>query len=149
METTFPIGAWSLLAFRIDFSDGRPASYPFVEDAQGLIIYSHDGMMSALLSKSKRAKLSNSRLEDALKASTEEKVRAFDSYLQYAGTYRLEGEEIVHRIQFAMDPTIIGTEQRRRFSYQATTKKLQLTYEVAAKSGVTRHFELLWHKIGD
>ena len=95
------IGAWKLQRFEISFADGRQSLFPFGEQAQGLIIYSESGHMSAILSSDHRKPFSTSRLEDSNKASLEEKAQAFDSYLNYAGTYRIEGDEVVHSIELA------------------------------------------------
>ena len=41
------IGAWSLIEWRIDYSDGR-VTHPFGQNAVGQLIYSADGSMSVL-----------------------------------------------------------------------------------------------------
>lgn len=138
------VGVWSLKTFSISFSDGRPPIYPFGEDAEGLIVYTECGMMSALLSKANRPKFSTTRIEDTSRASVCEKVKAFDSYLHYAGFYRIEGNEVVHTINHALDPSIIGNEQRRFFSYDKKNKILTLSYDIVAKSNVNRHYSLSW-----
>ena len=37
------IGAWLLSKWRIDYEDGRAPSWPFGEDAVGLLVYAPDG----------------------------------------------------------------------------------------------------------
>jgi hypothetical protein len=149
-------GPWELVDFSISFSDGRKAIFPFGEDGEGLIIYSeilgtdeHNrpyGTMSAVLSRADRPKLSSSTMETAHNAGMEEKASAFDSYLHYAGTYHFEGDEIIHTVQFALDPNNVGNQQRRKFKYDTTTGLLTLSYHITAKSGVVRTYKLIWQR---
>jgi len=139
------VGAWRLQRFVITFADGRAPLYPFGEDATGQIIYSASGQMSAVLSRSQRAPLSATSLERAYAASAEAKAHAFDGYLSYAGTYRLEGDEVVHRVEMSMVPDTVGLEQRRRITWHGEI--LELSYEVTARSGITRRYTLRWEKI--
>jgi hypothetical protein len=42
-------GAWTLISYIEQDDDSGPITYPLGPDAQGLIIYTHDGYMSAQL----------------------------------------------------------------------------------------------------
>lgn len=136
------VGTWSLVRFILCYSDGRPDVYPFGPDAKGLIIYSAEGWMSAILSSQERGNFSAQRLESAPSAPIEEKASAFDTYMSYAGTYHLEGDEVVHSVHFALAPNTVGTQQRRRIHWDG--KELQLSYEWQSRSGVVRRYQLTW-----
>lgn len=139
------VGTWGLVRFVLSFSDGRPDVYPFGADAKGLIVYSAEGWMSAILSRADRGGFSATRLESASTAPLEEKAAAFDSYLSYAGTYRLEADEVIHDVHFALAPNTVGTQQRRRIAWDG--RLLQLSYTLNARSGITRRYQLTWQRI--
>ena len=137
-------GAWHLRQFTIAFDDGRPAIHPFGEAARGLLIYSPDGWMSATLSRTDRAALGVGRLERSGAAPQAAKAAAFDSALSYAGTWRLDGEHVVHRVTMAQTPDLVGEENRRRA--RLTRDGLTLSYRLTARSGVARTYTLVWSR---
>lgn len=138
------IGSWALARFEITFSDGRPPVQPFGTDARGLIVYAADGHMSAVLSRADRRPLGASRLETSGAASAEAKQEAFDSYLSYAGTWRLEGDTVVHAVSLAQTPELVGVDNRRHATLDGDV--LTLRYDITARSGVVRHYTLTWER---
>jgi hypothetical protein len=108
------IGVWRLRRYRTQYDD-EPVLYPLGEDAQGYIMYTPDGYMSGTM---QRARVVPFRSADRLGASTEEKARAFESYVTYCGRYRVEGDAAYHRIELSLLPNWIGEEQVRRIDWQ-------------------------------
>ena len=53
-ETTLR-GGWKLVVWQIDYSDDRPPSYPYGSDADGLLLYTNDGMMLANIAYANRS----------------------------------------------------------------------------------------------
>jgi hypothetical protein len=142
LEASALIGAWTLSGFRVTFSDGRDALEPFGGDARGLLVYSADGHVCAVLSRGDRQPLQAGSLEQAHRASEADKARAFDSYLSYAGRWRLEGDEVTHLVELAAVPEVVGAEQKRRATLDGDA--LTLRYDVATRSGASAHYELRW-----
>lgn len=136
-------GTWELAEFIIGFDDGRPPLHPFGDDARGLLIYAPDGHLSALLCKAHRPRI-GARLETADRAPVEARATAFDGYLSYAGRWTLEGDEVVHRVDFALVPDVVGTENRRRVHVDGD--RLVLSYDVTPKGGGLRHYRLTWRR---
>lgn len=135
------VGAWTLVSFVVR-RDGRPDRFPFGPDARGLIVYEPSGWMSAVLSAADRSS-GATRLEDAHRVGEAEKAHAYDSYLSYAGRWRLEGGEVVHDVELALVPEVVGQSQRRRAAWDG--EELVLAYEVAGRRGPAR-FELRWRR---
>lgn len=135
------LGAWSLVSFVVQRT-GREDRHPFGIDARGLIVYEPSGWMSAVLSAADRSS-GATRLEDAHRVDADAKGRAYDSYLSYAGRWRLEGDEVVHDVHVALVPEVVGREQRRRASFDG--EELVLSYEVEGRSGPAR-FVLRWRR---
>lgn len=136
------VGTWDLLAFTVALPNGT-ALHPMGEDARGRLMYGADGRMAAMLSEATRTPLSTPRLEAYGKAPDAEKVAAFDSHLSYAGRFTVEGEVVVHHVEFASVPNIVGLEQRRDALLEGDT--LTLRYAVTSRRG-TRHNILRWRR---
>ncbi len=144
MNATNLIGSWTLLGWRISYSDGRPESYPYGESPQGLLIYSDDGWMSAAISRSDRPAM------DAGIGLRQQAVTvladACTSYFHYAGSYHVEGKMVFHEITQSLNPNFVGSRQERHISFENGC--LVLTgYEQINE--MTRTHRLEWLFTGD
>lgn len=139
------VGAYTLDEFVITYLDERPPTYPFGRDPRGQIMYSAGGKMSATLSQADREPHAVARLESYASASDASKVAAFDSYLSYCGSWTLQGDTVTHHVELAMVPDIVGVSQKRHVAIDGDI--LTLSYEVEARSGVTRFYTLTWTRV--
>ncbi len=125
------IGTWYLQEWDCTL-DGEFLNHPFGKDAQGVISYSPGGRMSAILMKSGRAKLAGTSL---IKASDQEKLSVVDGYVSYAGSWRVEEDQVFHTVDFSLLPNWIGTELVRKISwtneYSAGSEPAQLILSTA------------------
>lgn len=137
-------GSWVLESFVIRFADGRPDFHPFGKDAMGQLLYTPDGRMSAILARANRPRIRATSLETTAKAPPDDKAAAFDSYLSYAGTWRIEGNEVVHSVEYALSPNLVGKENRRELSFDGD--RVLLTYDLSARSGINRSYILTWKR---
>jgi hypothetical protein len=135
------LGAWQLQTWDILSSDGRPPTCPYGEDAAGWLMYTPDGRMSVTVSRRQRGRLSSARARKALAA---EKSAAFDSYFSYSGSFAVEGDEVVHRVEFSLDPNLCGTEQRLIATFDGR-RRLTLSREDEV-GGVQRTHRLVWQR---
>ncbi len=117
--------------------------HPFGADADGILIYSPDGWVSAVLSARDRKVETVRSLQTASRASVEEKVQAFDSYMSYAGRFRVEGTTVVHEIAVSLAPGLIGTEMRREARFDG--ESLELSFEVEGRKE-TSSYQLHWNR---
>lgn len=99
------IGGWRLESWSLVYEDGRPDEYPLGRDAQGLILYTPDGCVSATLARRRRKPLAS--VADA------EKARAYDDCFAYAGTYEVRGDAVFHTIEVATNPALAGITSTR------------------------------------
>lgn len=137
------VGTWALEAFEVELPDATRV-HPMGEDALGRLSYDRSGRMSAMLSRADRSPLSVPRLEAYGKAPADEKVLAFDSFMAYAGRYTLEEDAVVHHVELASVPNIVGAQQRRQASFDGET--LVLRYSVTGGRG-TRTNILRWRRL--
>jgi hypothetical protein len=106
----------------------------------GTITYSADGRVMALVVKAGR------QAPYGAVASDQEKIALFDSLLAYAGSYRVETDRIIHRIDASWNESWTGSEQTR--FYKLDGNRLTLT-GAPAKSpidGQETVYTIVWEK---
>lgn len=147
------LGVWKLVRWEIAYDDGRPASYPYGPDAGGLILYTHDGAMSACIARAGRQPLSSASVRSA---PEQERLAAFESYFQYAGSYEIQprkagsgeaepaGLQVVHRVSHSLNPNFVGTEQVRRMDFGADGTLTLSASDLVPGTPVLRHHRLIW-----
>jgi hypothetical protein len=93
------VGGWRLSAWYAEGSDGE-RNYPMGENAEGMIMYTPDGWVTAVIHAGARQPTSDSGTANA-------------SYFNYCGRWRLDGDAVIHTIEHALDQSIVGAEVRR------------------------------------
>ena len=106
------IGAWKLVSYVEKPVDSSAPTYPFGKDAQGIIMYTHDGFMSAQLSRRNRASFAS---DDWYKGKPEEFAAAASSYFAYTGPFEVDEEKqsLSHSMFISLFPNWIGQTQPR------------------------------------
>lgn len=141
------IGTWHLLRWDISYGDGRAPTLPFGAAATGLILYTHDGSMSACIATAGRAKLST---ESVRSAPMDEQLAAFGSFFQYAGRYRIQRQDgrlqVVHSVTQSLNPNFVGTEQTRWIDWPADGQLALSASDIVPGTAVARHHRLLWQR---
>jgi hypothetical protein len=133
------VGTWSLVEWRIEYPDGR-VTHPFGRDAIGQLIYTADGQMAATVSAADRTSLGQG---SARNATASQKAGAFDGYFHYAGSWGIDGDTITHAVEFALNPDMVGTQQRRHAQFDGTAK-LTLSAVDERDGETTRRHTLEW-----
>lgn len=104
-------GAWHLVAWKVRWSEAEDFTYPFGEQAQGMITYSDNGFMTAVIHRGDRSLLPVGLAPRQMPAET--CAEAYQSYMHYAGPYRMDGDSVIHCVEHALNPNMVGTEQLR------------------------------------
>ena len=134
------LGAWQLRAWEIRYGDGRAATFPYGADPIGWLIYTPEGRMSATISRRRRARLS---VANARRAPAAEKAAAFDGFLSYSGSFAVDDDVVVHRIELSLNPNLADTEQRRTAIFEG--RRLTLTAEEEI-DGLARTHRVTWER---
>lgn len=141
------LGAWHLVRWEISYSDSRTPTLPFGADANGLISYTHDGVMSACIARAARPRLSSDSVRSAPVA---ERLAAFESFFQYAGTYQLrrhEGQQqVVHWVTHSLNPNFVGTEQVRNMEFSTDGRLTLSASDTLPHTAITRLHQLVWQR---
>jgi hypothetical protein len=136
-------GAWAYHLWRITYEDGR-VTEPFGAGASGLLLYTHDGCMSACIMAGDRAPFARPNPRDA---TLRERAGAFDGYFSYAGRWRLvagtAGPRVEHEVTVALNPAFVGSRQWR--DARLVGRRLILSAEERTPGGIRRH-ELEWRR---
>lgn len=132
------IGAWTLLEWQVESAGSGRIAWPFGRDADGLLVYADSGWMSATLSQRARSAMPATSLRQA---DEEARARIVTEYLAYAGRWSIDGETVVHSVTLSLNPTLIGTQQRRH----AHLAGAELTLSASeTDGGKTRVHRLRW-----
>jgi hypothetical protein len=134
------LGSWQLQAWTI--TDDAGIRHPFGESATGSIMYTADGRMAAVVSAADRPRLPGNKPRDA---SDGELAAAFVSFFCYAGTWHLDGDSVVHSVDLAVNPNLLGTEQRRRMTFTDGGTRLELSAAEESTRGPRTH-RLQWNR---
>ena len=133
-------GAWRLERWTLEYPDGRVVR-PFTPAVQGLLIYTTDGHLSAVLQAPGRARLSS---EDLTRVADADKAAAFAGCVQYAGRWHVEGDTVVHAVEFAGNPNLTGTRQVREARLEG--ERLELVAREPLEGGGERVHRLVWRR---
>ncbi len=98
--------------------------------------------MAVMVSTAERPVLSDANIR---RAPIEEKGAAFDSFFGYCGTWRLDGDRVVHSVELALNPHFVGTDQVRGMEYEPGS--LTLIEQSTTRTGATMRNQLAWRKV--
>ena len=108
------VGTWRLLAMTCrDEATGKETDL-WGKGAIGLLTYTRDGRMSAVIAAADREITARTAAE----ASVPEQAALFRTCFAYAGRYTPTRDGAVHHVEVATDPTWIGQDQPR-FTHMA------------------------------
>ena len=124
------LGTWELLDWR-SFRDGEFYKFPMGEDGKGQLIYTREGVMSGFLMRAD--------FGDELPGSDTKASRC----LSYAGTFRIEGDEVIHDVNLATIPEWLGTPLIRTMEWREDQLLLKTTPQ-QGRDGHKYSNELLW-----
>ena len=129
------LGAWQMMDMKI--VDGEQLiELPIgpADECGGLLIYSEPGFMATTLSLLSRPPFA----EAAIGGGTlEEKAHAYDTIISYAGAFEVDEESttVIHHVQYASAPHMVGQALRRTCIFDGDT----LTLDTPAMNFNGRH----------
>jgi len=135
------VGTWRLkAAWASSGSDRNDA--PYGPEPSGLLTYTSDGRVMAIISHSGRKPLASG---DRISASIDERAEAFATSFSNAGRYSLAGDKIVHPVEIASVQNWVGTDLLRLV--QLENDKIILITPPLSVAGQTRTTELVWERV--
>ncbi len=136
-------GTWKLRSVSawVDGREVNPAAYG--PHPTGFIHYLPGGRMAAVISYDGRKPMKG----DRLKADDAEKAQAYASFLAYAGTFRVEGDKVIHHVETSAYQNDVGSEQTRFFRRDGDT--LYLESIPLMRDGKPQVYKLVWDRLPD
>jgi hypothetical protein len=118
------VGTWRLIHF-VDTDAGGRVSYRFGEKPIGYFVYDPTGHLSVQIMLTPATPPFASGVDDK---GTDEEVRAaYDGYVAYFGTYRVDEAKgvVTHLVESSLKPSYTGTDQPRPFKLEGDTLLIQ------------------------
>ena len=135
------VGAWRLVSWENQTADGQ-VTYPMGTDPNGYVIYAADGRFSITISQRGRAGFA---ADDLLSGSTEEKARAMEGFVAYAGRYSFHGDRVIHHVELSLFPNWIGSDQERWV--ELAGDRLTLSASPLLLAGQQQVPRLVWQRV--
>lgn len=106
------LGTWHLVSIEDTIAGRAQPAVDLGAHPVGCLMYAPDGHMCATLADGNRASW-----RDPTAPSDAEKIAAYDSFIAYSGTFRLDADNSVvyHYPKIAWLPAYVGTTQARPF----------------------------------
>lgn len=135
------LGTWRLVSYsreivgtgeRIDIFGARP---------RGVLNYAPDGRMMLVIVHE------NQYVPRDLILSSDEKIKLYDSFIAYAGTYTVADGKIVHHIDAAWNQTWTGTNQTRFYTIEGNRLTLKTAVARGPADGEDGIGMLVWERV--
>ena len=134
------VGAWKLISYEGHTDD--EIFYPLGKDAFGYIMYTQDGYMSVTMCSLNRDSFSS---EDLTGGTSAEKLQAASTYISYCGRYQVLVDRVIHKIEAALFPNRVGTEQVRYTEFEGDI--LTLSTDPMLMAGKMRSGKIVWERV--
>ena len=126
------VGTWRLVKSTAVSQDGETLLGPFGgEHAMGRLTFASHGRMMGMICDGRSELASDQRRENTF----------------YCGNYTFDGQRLTTRVDVAIDPTRIGTEQVREVSFDGPL--MVLRPPLRSHNGRMEQHALVWEKMAD
>jgi hypothetical protein len=106
-------------------------------------MYNQDGYMFVAIMRPKRANFASG---DLLRGSSEEKVKAAETYVSYCGQYEFQEDKVIHHVELSLFPNWVGVDQERLV--ELAGNRLILSTRPLLLEGKQQTARLVWERIG-
>ena len=119
------LGTWKLETFEAELQASAQRFKPWGDNPNGYVVLAPDGRMIALLTAGERA----------VGETDSDMANLFRSMVAYTGSYRIEGDRLITRVDASWNQAWNGTEQERFYHFEGN--RLVLTTAWAPTSLLT------------
>lgn len=138
------VGTWKLVSAKITTDKGEVRD-SWGPHPQGLLTYTSDGRMSAILTLGDRKPLS---VSDFISAPVLERAEAFASMTAYAGRFTLTRDKVVHHVEVASMPNDVGASMERVVVHLDADRLILRVAKPYLRGGMmVQSQELVWQKV--
>lgn len=134
------VGTWRLVKVSNSKHDGAVDDHSWGTAPTGLLIYTSEGTMAAMISYGGRPPLS----ADRVAAPAGERAEAFATFFAYGGQYTVDANRLIHHVALASVENWVGTDLVRTFALSGD--RLTLRTPPVLVAGEERVTELVWER---
>lgn len=139
------VGSWRLVDWTVTV--GERTRRPWGGTADGLLTYTDDGRMWAALMATDRPEMPTRTLSAAPPTM---RAAAASGFVMYAGSYSLDGEDVIHHVEISLLPNYVGNDERRHVEWIDTDNGVDLqltTPPIATDAGRVAVERLRWTRV--
>jgi hypothetical protein len=125
------LGIWKLVSYEIEIQATGQREPVMGNNPTGYVIFTPESRVWFVLTGEGRKPAK----------TVQERAELLDSLVAYTGTYRLEGEKWITKVEVAWNPAWVGTEQARSFKVAGDRLSVLSPWRVMpnwAEKGMTR-----------
>jgi hypothetical protein len=134
---------WKLVSASSTALTGERSETPYGSNPAGLLTYTSEGRVTALISFGGRKPISMGSVGLALQ---EEQAEAFKTFFAYAGKYGLSGDKVTHHIEISSIQNYVGRDLVRTVKFH--DDRIILVTPPTPVNGKIQTVELVWQRIG-
>ncbi len=132
-------GTWKLKSFYMVDEDTKDKKFHYGEQPNGTMVLLANGYMMNVITAQDRMKKPET---DADRSS------AFKTLVAYSGTYKIEGDAFITKVDVAWNEGWVGTDQKRTFKIDGDTLTItSMTQPAVNFDNRMMHGELIWTRV--
>ncbi len=136
------VGTWQLASVSATTEAGAAVAAPFGANPTGLLIYTIEGRMSAIIGHGGRKALS---IADRISSPAEERAAAFSTFIAYAGRYTFSEGRVTHHVELSLVPNWANTDVVRLVRFDG--ERMILRTPPISIGGVSEIVDLVWKRV--
>jgi Lipocalin-like domain len=133
------VGTWKLVSVASTTDKDETNKAALGQHPSGLLTYTADGRMMAIISDDGRKPLS---IPDRVAAPAEERAQAYSTFMAYAGRYTFTCDKVVHHVEVASLQNWVNTDQIRFVALE--NNRLHVRNAPQLRNGVMVTLESVW-----
>jgi Lipocalin-like domain len=135
------VGTWKLVSVASTTDKDETNKAALGQHPSGLLTYTADGRMMAIISDDGRKPLS---IPDRVAAPAEERAQAYSTFMAYAGRYTFTCDKVVHHVEVASLQNWVNTDQTRFVT--VVDNRLHVRNAPQLRNGVIVTLESVWER---
>lgn len=135
-------GTWQLVRYVWQDAATGKNDEPFGSKPSGVLGYSRDGRVYAILVGDTRPKPA-----DLAKVSDQERVELFKTMVAYAGTFTFDGKVAIHHVDVSWNGTRTGTDLVRNLTLEGRRLTITSNLQPSGIDGRPGTVSLIWEKM--
>jgi hypothetical protein len=136
------VGTWKLVSVKATTDKGDMDKAVLGQNPSGLLTYTADGRMMAIISDDGRKPLS---IADRVAAPAEERAQACSTFMAYAGRYTFTCDKVMTHVEVASLQNWVNTDQTRFVTLQGN--RMFVRNAPMLRAGIMVTIESVWERL--